>query len=207
MSGRQPFSKLFRPVPERLTNSTDSSSMLLLIQGCKRNDRESQRLLYQHYYGFAMGVCMRYCRTSDEAKEVLNDGFMKVFQKIDQYNPETSFYGWLKKILINTAIDHYRKEKKHYNHADLDSARHTSASTASAVDQLAHHELLALVQKLTPAYRTVFNLYVMDGYTHEEIATMLNISEGTSKSNLSKARENLKKMLETMTGVAYAKSI
>jgi RNA polymerase sigma factor (sigma-70 family) len=194
-------------VAERFTNQKDFSSMLLLIQGLKRNDRNSQRLLYQHYYGFAMGVCLRYCRTSDEAKEVLNDGFMKVFGKIDQYNIETSFHGWLKKILINTAIDHYRKEKKHYNHDDLDSARSSVSSTANALDQLAHHELMGLVQKLSPAYRTVFNMYVIDGYTHDEIATILNISEGTSKSNLSKARENLKKMLETMTGVAYAKSI
>jgi RNA polymerase sigma-70 factor (ECF subfamily) len=108
-------------VAERLIDLKDDSNMLLLIQGCKRNDRESQRLLYQHYYGFAMGICLRYCRTSDEAKEVLNDGFMKVFQKIDQYNQDTSFHGWLKKILINTAIDQYRREKKHYNHADLDS--------------------------------------------------------------------------------------
>jgi RNA polymerase sigma-70 factor (ECF subfamily) len=179
----------------------------LLIQGCKRNDRESQRLLYQHYYGFAMGICLRYCRTSDEAKEVLNDGFMKVFQKIDQYNQDTSFHGWLKKILINTAIDQYRREKKHYNHADLDSVRSAQSSSTNALDHLTHHELLGLVQKLTPAYRAVFNLYVLDGYTHDEIAKMLNISEGTSKSNLSKARENLKKMLETMSGVAYAKSI
>jgi RNA polymerase sigma factor (sigma-70 family) len=193
-------------VAERLITQNDNS-MLLLIQGCKRNDRNSQRLLYQHYYGFAMGVCLRYCRTADEAKEVLNDGFMKVFGKIDQYNVETSFHGWLKKILINTAIDHYRKEKKHYNHSDLDSARTSAVSSASALDQLAHHELLALVQKLSPAYRTVFNMYVIDGYTHDEIAKLLNISEGTSKSNLSKARENLKKMLETMTGVVYAKSI
>lgn len=196
----------FRPVAERFITQNDSS-MLLLIQGCKRNDRNSQRLLYQHYYGFAMGVCLRYCRTSDEAKEVLNDGFMKVFGKIEQYNTETSFHGWLKKILINTAIDHYRKEKKHYHHDDLDTVRGAASTSASAVDQLAHHELLSLVQKLSPAYRTVFNMYVMDGYTHDEIAKTLNISEGTSKSNLSKARENLKKMLETMTGVAYAKSI
>jgi len=199
--------KLFRPVAERITNPNDPPSMLLLIQGCKRHDRESQRMLYQHYYGFSMSVCLRYCRTAEEAKEVLNDGFMKVFQKIDQYKLETSFHGWLKKILINTAIDHYRRERKHYHHADLDDASGAVSSTASAADELAYHELLSLVQKLSPAYRTVFSLYVIDGYTHDEISKMLSISEGTSKSNLSKARENLKRMLQNVSSISYAKSV
>lgn len=185
----------------------DSSTMLLLIQGCKRNDRESQRLLYQHYYGFAMGVCTRYCKTVDEAKEVMNDGFMKVFLKIDQYNPSTSFHGWLKVIMINTAIDHYRKERKHYHYTLLERASDSTSPTPSVLDDLAHEELISLVQKLSPAYRAVFNLYVIDGYTHEEIARMLSISVGTSKSNLAKARENLKRMLQSLTGVKYAKSV
>ena len=87
--------------------------MHLLIQGCKRNDRDSQRLLYQHYYAYALSICVRYSRNMTEAKEVVNDGFMKVFGKIDQYNQDSPFKGWIRKIMINTSIDQYRKELKH----------------------------------------------------------------------------------------------
>ena len=95
--------------------------MHVLLQGCKRNDRDSQRLLYQHYYSYALSICIRYSRNVAEAKEVVNDGFMKVFSKIDQYNSQTSFLGWLRRIMINTAIDHYRKEVKHYNQVSIDA--------------------------------------------------------------------------------------
>jgi RNA polymerase sigma-70 factor (ECF subfamily) len=184
----------------------DRSLMLLLIQGCKRNDRESQRLLYQHYYGYAMSICIRYCKTKDEAQEVVNDGFMKIFQKIEQYKQDTSFKAWVRRIMINASIDHYRKELKHQKNRPLEDAYH-SPSIGSAVDEMAYEELVGLIQKLTPAYRAVFNLYVIDGHTHEEIAEILGISDGTSKSNLMKARENLRKMLGKLTTVAYAKYV
>lgn len=180
--------------------------MLLLIEGCKRRDRESQRLLYQHHYAYAMSICLRYTRTREEAREILNDGFMKVFTKIDQYNPETSFHGWLRKIMINTSIDHYRKEVKHYYQASLDND-YPVATPTTVADDLGHSELMALVQQLTPGYRAVFNLYAIDGYTHKEISEILGISEGTSKSNLLKAREVLKNKLEKIQKTAYAKSV
>lgn len=170
--------------------------MQLLIMGCKKNDRESQRLLYQHYYGYAMSVCVRYCRSYEEAKEIVNDGFMKVFQKLDQHQTETSFKPWLRRIMVNASIDHYRKEVKHYHQTPPSTEITVGAVTNSAVDDLSYAELIGMVQRLSPAYRTVFNLHVIDGYTHEEIGALLGISEGTSKSNLMKARENLKKMLE-----------
>ncbi len=182
--------------------------MLLLIQGCKRNDRESQRLLYQHFYAYAMSICMRYCFSKSEAQEVLNDGFMNVFQKINQYRDETSFQGWLRRIMINAAIDHYRREKKHYHHEDIDVRMEASGGNrATALDDLAHEDLIAMIQRLSPAYRAVFNLFVVDGYTHKEIGEMLRISEGTSKSNLLKAREALRKMIEQKSGKVYAKSV
>ena len=180
--------------------------MLLLIQGCKRNDRESQRLLYRHYYGYAMSICLRYCKTKDEAEEVLNDGFLKVFQKIDQYRLDTSFKAWLRRIMINSSIDHYRKEVKHYNQFDVTEVTIQDTGT-DAVESISYAELMALVQRLSPAYRAVFNLHVIDGYTHEEIGKMLGISEGTSKSNLLKARNNLRKMLERYSNVEYAKYV
>ena len=170
--------------------------MQLLLQGCKKNDRESQRLLYQHYYGYAMSICVRYCRSYEESKEIVNDGFMKVFKKIDQHETESSFKAWLRKIMINSAIDHYRKEVKHHNQLVANQEVLPITTTNSAIDDLSYAELIAMIQRLSPGYRAVFNLHVIDGFTHEEISGILGISEGTSKSNLMKARENLKKMLE-----------
>jgi RNA polymerase sigma factor (sigma-70 family) len=179
--------------------------MHLLIQGCKRNDRDSQRLLYQHYYSYALAICLRYSRSTAEAKEVVNDGFLKVFDKIDQYNVTLPFKAWLRKIMINASIDQYRKELKHAHQAPVERAQ-LMHSQPEAVSNLSHEELIALVQKLTPAYRAVFNLYVIDGYTHREIGKLLNIAEGTSKSNLLKARENLRSMLDGMNEMPYGKA-
>jgi len=178
--------------------------MHLLIQGCKRNDRDSQRLLYQHYYAYALSICARYSRNINEAKEVVNDGFMKVFVKIDQYNPEAPFKGWLRKIMINASIDQYRKELKHQQKDPVEYA-HKAFTEPQAVTDLSHEELIELIQKLSPGYRAVFNLHVIDGYTHVEIGKLLNISTGTSKSNLLKARENLRRMLEGLNRISYEK--
>lgn len=179
--------------------------MDLLIQGCKRNDRDSQRLLYQHYYSYALSICIRYSRSATEAKEVVNDGFMKVFGKIDQYNSDSPFKGWLRKIMIHTSIDQYRKELKH-QHTESTKATLPVFTQPEAISDLAHDELISLVQKLSPAYRAVFNLYVIDGFTHPEISKLLKISTGTSKSNLLKARENLRKMLSELNIVSYEKT-
>ncbi|MBL7872692.1 MAG: RNA polymerase sigma factor [Cyclobacteriaceae bacterium] len=178
--------------------------MQLLIQGCKRNDRDSQRLLYQHYYSYALSICIRYSRTVAEAKEVVNDGFMKVFSKIDQYNSDSPFKGWLRKIMINASIDQYRKELKHQHKESLTLVH--ADTQPLAVSNLSHEELIGLIQKLSPGYRAVFNLFVIDGFTHPEIGKMLKISVGTSKSNLLKARENLRSMLGEMNKISYGKT-
>jgi RNA polymerase sigma-70 factor (ECF subfamily) len=180
--------------------------MLLLIQGCKRGDRESQRLLYQHYYGYALSICCRYCHHNEVAVEVVNDGFMKIFQRIGQFNPESSFKAWMRRIMINASIDHYRKERKHLFHASIENVD-VPIFNHIGTDELMYEELIRLIQQLSPAYRTVFNMYVIDGYSHEEISQMLKISTGTSKSNLSKARENLKRMLVKVNREEYAKYI
>jgi len=142
----------------------------------------------------------------EEAKEILNDGFMKVFSKIDQYNPDTSFNGWLRRIMINTAIDHYRKEVKHYDQASIEMTQ-PFVTSASAIEELTYQELMSMVQQLSPAYRAVFNLYAIDGYNHREISKILGIAEGTSKSNLMKAREVLKEKLSKIQNVVYAKLV
>lgn len=166
-----------------------------LLEGCIAGKRQSQELLYKQFYAFAMGICVRYCNSREEAVEVMNDGFLKAFTNLKKFDAANRFEPWLKRILVNCSIDYYRKAKKHYFHDDVSEARSLETTTATAVSTLNHEELLRLVGGLPPGYRTVFNLYVIEGYSHKEIAKMLQISEGTSKSNLSRAREMLRKCI------------
>ncbi|GAB3641788.1 RNA polymerase sigma factor [Spirosoma arcticum] len=178
-----------------------------LLAGCLRNHRQSQELLYRQFYGYAMSVCLRYAPTREGALEVLNDGFLKVFTRLEQYDPEQPFKGWFRRILINAALDHYRQEVRHHHFDDVEQAGQTIMSeSADAHSQLAHEELLGLIQRLSPAYRLVFNLYVMDGFTHDEIAAQLGISVGASKSNLARARENLRTYLKHVNYDEYARA-
>lgn len=154
-----------------------------------------------------MSICLRYAPTREGALEVLNDGFLKVFTRLDQYDSAQPFKGWLRRILINAAIDHYRQEVRHHHHEDVEPLEQSVASeSADAFSQLAHEELMGLVQRLSPAYRLVFNLYVMDGFTHEEIAGQLGISVGASKSNLARARENLRLLVKRLNNDEYVRA-
>ena len=190
-----------------MSNAPNIPALSELLAGCLRNHRQSQELLYRQFYGYAMSVCLRYVSTREGALEVLNDGFLKVFTRLDQYDPNQPFKGWLRRILINTAVDHYRQEVRHQYHEDVEQIEKTAVSeSADAFSQLAHEDLLALIQRLSPAYRLVFNLYVMDGFTHEEIATQLGISVGASKSNLARARENLRLLLKQINYDEYARA-
>ncbi|MFY0606246.1 MAG: RNA polymerase sigma factor [Cyclobacteriaceae bacterium] len=152
-------------------------------------------MLYRHFYGYAMSVCMPYCQSESEAQEVANDGFMKTFRKIDQYNSAMPFKGWIRKLMINTALDFYRKEKKHYFQEDISELEVEEEKVETILDQLAAEEIMELVQQLSPGYRIVFILYVVEGLKHHEIAKQLDITEGTSKSNLAKAKAKLKAAL------------
>jgi RNA polymerase sigma factor (sigma-70 family) len=173
-----------------------------IIEGCVKAKRESQKELYKIYYGFSMGICMRYCQHKGEAVEIVNDGFLKVFKTINNFTPkyenfDASLMGWIKKIMVFTAIDHYRKNYKQQSVIELDSAHFSITDVhESIIDRISYKEIIALVQLLSPSYRTVFNLYVIDGFKHEEISKKLNISVGTSKSNLAKARLNIQNMLK-----------
>lgn len=172
-----------------------------LIQGCIQLDRDSQKKFYANFYGYALTVCHRYIQHDDEAIEVMHDGFLKIFKDLNRFetrhnNLEASLKGWMRRIFINTAVDHLRKQKHRFEingHLDYDTPEANSGEWPA--DRFSHKELLEMITNLSPAYRMVFNLYVIDGYTHEEIGKMLNISTGTSKSNLSKARVNLQKMI------------
>lgn len=159
-------------------------SMDQLIQGCINNDRHSQNQLYQKLAPSMMGVCMRYCKSREEAEESLQEGFIQVFNAIKQYRGEGAFEGWVRKIMVNTALQRLRSQSY------LKAVTSHSENLPEAADKeyilpaLSAKELLVIIQKLSPMYRAVFNLYVFEGLKHREIAQLLNISEGTSKSNL-----------------------
>lgn len=206
---KQPFYFLPRAVDTKNISFVDSSNteaVQKMIKGCVEKDRESQKMLYKHFYSYAMSVCLRFASNNEDAVEILNDGFMKVFTKTDRYNPSLSFKGWLRKILINTALDHYRKNLKFSHNQPLSgNGKEYVYKSETALDKLSYEELVQMIQRLSPAYRAVFNLYVIEGYSHEEIAKLLAISIGTSKSNLSKARANLRDMLQKTERKEYAK--
>ena len=166
-----------------------------LINACRQNDRQCQEQLYRKFFNYGMTICSRYAQNEEEAREMLNDGFIKVFSRLEQYSDNRSFKGWLNRILVNTAIDYYRKRKHDPQVVELVHAQHYSSVGANALEQIGEKEILALVQKLPPSYRIVFSLHVVEGYSHPEIAEKLGISVGTSKSNLAKARTKLKAML------------
>lgn len=181
------------------------------IDGCVKNKRESQKTIYSSFYGYAMSICERYSGNNDDAVEILNDGFLKVFKEINKYHPAyadtiASFKGWVRKIMVYTAIDHYRKIKKHLNgHVDPVTLQ-IASSQETALDKLSYQEILNAVQGLSPAYRTVFNLFVMEGMSHDEISRKLGIAEGTSKSNLAKARMHLQKILLRQNEQEYTRN-
>lgn len=166
-----------------------------LREGCLRGHPASQKKLYQSFYGFALAICLRYSNDRDEAVEVMNNGFLKVLTNFQKYNPEKPFKPWLSRVMTNTAIDHYRSQLKFAHMADITEAEDIGVE-ASINQKLNYEDLLKLVQRLPPGYRTVFNLYAIDGFNHDEIGKLLGISEGTSKSNLFKARQKLRSYLE-----------
>ena len=165
-----------------------------LIEGCIKQDRKCQKALYKAFYGFAMGICLRYANNRYEASEVLNQGFLKVFNNLSNFDTTRPFKAWLGKIMMNVSIDYYRANLKMAYTDDIDTVPDIS-DNALGDRNLLYNDLLAMVQQLPQAYRTVFNLFAIEGYTHEEIADMLNINVGTSKSNLHKARQKLKAMV------------
>lgn len=185
---------------------TESNELSSLLQGCLKEDREAQRRLYKRYYGYAMSICLRYSTDPEEARDVLNDGFLKVFTKLQLYDPAKPFKNWVRRIMINTALDNYRHNLKHYHLKDIEVVA-PETDTYDVLQQINYEYLISLVQALSPAYRAVFNLYAIDGHTHEEIAKLLGISVGTSKSNLSKARVHLRAALSKSTVNEYKQHV
>lgn len=176
-------------------SATEDEIVRKHIEGCLKQQKDSQYALFRHFYGYAMGICRRYAQNPDDASDILNDSFLKVFNHLGEYDSTRPFKSWLGRIVTNTAIDHYRASLRFSNAEPLDGHEKIHQD-ADIYGQLAYEDLLYLIRQLTPAYRTVFNLYAIDGYSHQEIAEMLDISVGTSKGNLHKARKKLQEMLE-----------
>lgn len=182
---------------------TYSASEAEIIEGCIKEKRQFQKMLYERYYSKMMGVCMRYANGKEQATEILNIGFMKVFQSIASYASKGgNLESWIYRIMVNAAIDFLRAEVRH-RHAEMDATIYVE-DNSNVIADLNAEQILELVNQLTPGYRTVFNLYVIEGYTHPEIAGLLGINEGTSKSNLAKARAKLQDMILKLNEVNIA---
>ncbi len=166
-----------------------------IINGCIVGDRTAQQTLYGRYSPKMFAICLRYAKDYHSAEDILQEGFIKVFRYISNFRREGSFEGWMRRIFVNTAIEHLRKAVSLYSIVD-DEDKPMDILDESVFDQLDYQDLLNMVQSLSPGYRTVFNLYVVEGYSHKEIAKLLNISEGTSKSQLARARVLLQKKVE-----------
>lgn len=164
------------------------------ITACVNKERWAQKKLYEDHYSKMMGVCLRYSNNREDALDILHDGFIKVFKHISKYQPGTSISAWIHRIMVNTSIDFYRKAIRRRTE-DIDNAYDLSGNDADAISQCSEKEILKAVQTLSPAYRAVFNLYVIEGFSHKEIAGQLSITESTSRSNLVKARSKLKAFL------------
>jgi RNA polymerase sigma factor (sigma-70 family) len=165
-----------------------------LIRRCKNGDVKHLEMLYKHFYGYAMGIGLRYCVSRDDALEVVNDSFIKLFNSIAQYSDDKPFKAWLRRIIVNTAIDKYRKEKKHLWNEDLEMAEHVGQN-ATVIEQINAREILDLLNKLPEMHRTIFNLYEIDGYSHDEIATMLAIPASSSRVYLTRGKEKLRSLI------------
>jgi RNA polymerase sigma factor (sigma-70 family) len=175
-----------------LRNQTISESDL--IEGCLAGERRMQEELYRRFSPRMYGVCLRYAGNAEEAEDILQEGFIKVYKKLSSFRREGSFEGWIRRIFVNTAIEHFRR--KTYQQTITEQHENTiEGSNLSVLDNLGEKDILKLVQDLSPGYRTVFNLYVVEGYTHKEIGDLLGISEGTSKSQLSRAKVILQDMV------------
>ena len=194
-------------------NFLTSEELSLNIQQCVLNDRLSQKRIYTSFYNYAMTICSLYTSNYDDSVEILNDGFLKVFKEIHRYQPAytnviLSFKGWLRKIMVYTAIDHFRKNRKHRFTCGLNNEVHSiSADDEDALDRISYHEIIRSMQKLTPGYRIIFNLYIIENLSHEEISKQLGISIGTSKSNLSRGKRQLQRLLLHQNQIKYSKEI
>lgn len=174
-----------------------------LVKRCKAGERKAQELLYKQFASKMLGVCCRYATDRMEAEDMLQNGFIKVFQKISDYRGEGSFEGWVRRIMVHSSIEYYRRHHKMMQVVDLEAADAETSGYPLATAKLEAKDLMRLIQQLSPGYRIVFNLYAIEGYSHKEIAAIVGITEGASKSQLSRARSILRELVIKMEGKNY----
>ncbi len=167
-----------------------------LIKGCIDGDRQMQKMLYQIYSSKMYGVCLRYSENVDDANDILQEGFIKVYKNIGKFRSEGSFEGWIRRIFINTSIEHFRKKIKFNNISEVQENTIEDESI-DVFNSLSAKDIIKVIDQLSPGYKAVFNMHVIEGYSHKEIADILGITEGTSKSQLARAKGILKKLLAT----------
>jgi RNA polymerase sigma factor (sigma-70 family) len=166
-----------------------------LIRGCVNGDRRAQEALYNQFSGKMYAVCLRYTKDADEAQDLLQEGFIKVFNNLEKYRGEGSFEGWIRRIFVNTSIEQFRKAHNKQTFVDSEDLV-VEDKTFTALNHLQEKDIIKLIQGLSPGYKQVFNMYVIEGFSHKEIADQLGINEGTSKSQLARAKQMLQKSLE-----------
>lgn len=175
-----------------------------ICEGCIRGEPASQKALYDRFARQMMAVCMRYARNGEQAQDILQDGFVKVFQKISSYRGDGPLGGWIARTMVNTALDHIRREKHYDRSVDLTEAEYLAQEESTAVSKLSTQELMEIIQALPPGYRSVFNMFAIEGYSHKEIANELGVTENTSKSQFMKAKAYLRKQLPVEMLKAYS---
>lgn len=176
-----------------------------LVKDCARGKSRAQEQLYHQHYRTMFGVCLRYTQDREVAEDILQEGFIKVFSNIGRYRGTGSLEGWIRRIMVNTALEHHRKMARFLPLVDLDEAMDADAGHDVIAD-LGEQEILKLIQALPDGYRTIFNLYAIEGYTHREIAKKLEISEGTSKSQFARARRTLQESIFKLQPETYGKA-
>ena len=169
------------------------------IDACIARERWAQKKLYEENYSLLMGVCLRYSSNHEDALDILHEGFIKILNNIHKYQVGTSLVAWMRRIIVNTAIDYYRMQSRRRTE-DLETAYGVQSNDPDILSQLTVQEIIKCIQQLSPAYRSVFNLYVVEGFSHKEISDLLEITESTSRSNLVKARSKLKDLLAVTLG-------
>lgn len=169
------------------------------IAACIAREEWAMKALYEEYYPIMLPVCIRYANNEHDGLDILHEGFIKVFKHLEKYKVGTSLKNWIKRIMVNTSIDYYRKKKRKRTE-DIDTAYHLSSEEPDAIDELNAAEIMKALQLLSPSYRAVFNLYVLEGYSHREVGVKLGITESTSRSNLVKARNKLREILRNISG-------
>ena len=180
---------------ESLDIEAESMTDEQLVNECVSGKVSAQKTFYERFARKMMGVCLRYASSYEEAQDVLQDGFIKVFNNLDRYQNKGSLEGWVRRIMVNTSLDAYRKNKKHQQDVGMDQVEYLVEDKSYIIEDIQADDLLKLVQSIPEGYRVVFNLYAIEGYSHKEIAERLGVTESTSKSQYSRAKKLLRQML------------